>query len=255
MSKPHGSFTWYELMTKDAAAAADFYGAVVGWTSQQVGGGDMPYTVLQVGPQGVAGILTIPPEAQGPGPVWIGYISVDNVDAYVEKVVAAGGSLHRPASDIPGILRFAVVADPQGAAFVLFTPFSDAPPPPALPDKPGYTAWRELMAADWEAAFGFYSGLFGWTKGAAHDMGPMGTYQLFVDGGETVGGMMTKPAQLPQPFWNFYFRVDSIAAAVDRLKAAGGTVLMGPHQVPSNDWIVQGRDPQGAMFALISPTP
>ncbi len=255
MSKPHGSFTWYELMTQDAAAAADFYGSVVGWTSQQMGGGDIPYTVLQAGQQGVAGILTMPPEAVGPGPVWIGYISVDDVDAYVEKVVAAGGSLHRPASDIPGILRFAVVADPQGAAFVLFTPFSDAAPPPALPDKPGYTAWRELMATDWESAFGFYSNLFGWTKGAPHDMGPMGTYQLFVDGGETVGGMMTKPAQLPRPFWNFYFRVDSVAAAVDRLKAAGGSVLMGPHQVPSNDWIVQGQDPQGAIFCLLSPTP
>jgi len=180
---------------------------------------------------------------------------VDDVDAYVGKVVDAGGSLHRPASDIPGILRFAVVADPQGAAFVLFTPFSDTPPPPPIPDKPGYCAWRELMAGDGESAFAFYSRLFGWTKGATHDMGPMGIYQLFVDQGETVGGMMTKPPQAPRPHWNFYFRVDSVGAAVDRLKAAGGTVLMGPIQVPSNDWVVQGQDPQGAMFALISSTP
>lgn len=255
MSTPHGSFTWYELMTPDPAAAAAYYGDVIGWTSQ-VMPGETPYTVLQVGEQGVAGILATPPDAQGMNPFWIGYISVDEVDAYVEKVVAAGGALHRPASDVPGILRFAVVADPHGAPFVLFTPFSDAPPPPALPVKAGYPAWRELMAGDLDTAFAFYSSLFGWTKGEGHDMGPMGVYQLFVDGGETVGGMMTKPAQMPAPpHWNFYFQVDGVGAAVDRLKGAGGTVMNGPMQVPGGQWVVQAQDPQGAHFCLVSFAP
>ncbi len=253
MPSPHGSFTWYELITPNAAAAAEFYGAVVGWNARPVAGGPMDYTVLQMGETGVAGILTLP--AGGPPPVWLGYISVDDLDAHLDRLTKAGGSIHQPPVEIPDMLRFSVVADPQGAAFVLFQPYSDAAPPPALPDKPGFTAWRELMAGDGAAAFDFYSSLFGWTKAEAHDMGPMGVYQLFADKGETVGGMMTKPPNLPAPAWTFYFRVDAIGAAAERLKTAGGTVVNGPMQVPGGDWIVQAQDPQGAKFALHSPNP
>ena len=117
--------------------------------------------------------------------------------------------------------------------------------------------WRELMAGDMPAAFDFYAAQFGWTKTVGHDMGPMGVYQLFNDGsgaGDT-GGMMTKPAQMPAPGWNYYFTVDSVSAAVERLKAGGGTVINGPMQVPGDAWIVQAIDPQGAMFALTSAAP
>jgi predicted enzyme related to lactoylglutathione lyase len=64
--------------------------------------------------------------------------------------------------------------------------------------------------------------------------------------------MMTKPPFLPVAMWNYYFRVDSVDAAVERIKAAGGTVTNGPMEVPSGDWIVQGTDPQGAAFSLLS---
>jgi predicted enzyme related to lactoylglutathione lyase len=46
--------------------------------------------------------------------------------------------------------------------------------------------------------------------------------------------------------------VDSIGAAIKRVEAAGGKVVNGPHQVPGDSWIVQGQDPQGAMFSLVS---
>jgi predicted enzyme related to lactoylglutathione lyase len=80
----------------------------------------------------------------------------------------------------------------------------------------------------------------------------MGTYQVFATGAGPVGGMMTKTADLPAPTWMYYFNVAAMDAAVDRVKAGGGQILMGPHQVPGDQWIVQGLDPQGAMFALLS---
>jgi uncharacterized protein len=83
-------------------------------------------------------------------------------------------------------------------------------------------------------------------------MGPMGIYQLFAHGGETIGGMMTKPAQMPVPAWNYYFNVDAASAAAQRAKDKGGEIINGPMEVPGGSWIVQGRDPQGAMFALLS---
>ena len=86
------------------------------------------------------------------------------------------------------------------------------------------------------------------------DMGPMGTYRLFDMGDNKPmgdGGMMTKPPQMPVCAWSFYFIVDHITSAIERVKAGGGTVMMGPTQVPGGGWIIQGQDPQGGMFALV----
>jgi predicted enzyme related to lactoylglutathione lyase len=94
--------------------------------------------------------------------------------------------------------------------------------------------------------------MFGWTKADTIEMGEMGQYQLFATGAEPVGGMMTKPPAIPRPFWGYYFNVPALDAAVVRVKAAGGAILMGPAEVPGPMWIVQGTDPQGVYFALVS---
>ena len=107
-----------------------------------------------------------------------------------------------------------------------------------------------MLAADWEKAFAFYGELFDWQKADA-DVGPMGTYQVFSAGGQSIGGMYTKPAMVPVPFWLYYFNIGDIDLAMKRVKAGGGQILNGPIEVPSNRWIVQCTDPQGAMFALV----
>ena len=83
----------------------------------------------------------------------------------------------------------------------------------------------------------------------------MGTYRIFDEGDHKQmgdGGMMIKPPQVPVSHWTFYFHVDSIKAAIARVESGGGKVLNGPTQVPGGAWIIQGQDPQGAMFALVS---
>jgi uncharacterized protein len=248
-------FVWYELMTTDAKAAESFYRKVVGWNVQDASQGDMKYTALLAGDAPVAGLMTLPKEAcdAGARPGWLGYVGVDDVEAYAGRVTKAGGKIHVPPTDIPNIGRFAVVADPQGVTFNLFKPSADMSRPAADPAKPGIVGWHELLAVDGEKAFAFYADLFGWTKAEAIDMGVMGRYQLFAAGGAPIGGMMTKPAGVPAPFWTYYFQVDGIGAAMERLKAGGGTVINGPMQVPGGSWIVQGLDPQNAMFSLVSP--
>jgi hypothetical protein len=64
--------------------------------------------------------------------------------------------------------------------------------------------------------------------------------------------MMTKPPQVPVPYWNFYFVVPAIRAAEKKILAGGGQILVAPMQVPGGGWILQARDPQGAVFALTS---
>jgi predicted enzyme related to lactoylglutathione lyase len=107
---------------------------------------------------------------------------------------------------------------------------------------------------DGPAVWDFYARLFGWTKGEGMDMGPMGIYQLFEIDGVPAGAIMTKEPDQPRPGWRFYFQVDAIDAAVRRLNGRGGAVTMGPHQVPGGNWVLHGRDPQGALFALMSMT-
>jgi predicted enzyme related to lactoylglutathione lyase len=249
-------FLWYELMTTDLEAATDFYRGVVGWTAADAGGANAGYTIFSAEGRGVAGAMAIPDEARarGKGPGWMGYIAIDDTDAAAERIASAGGSIHRPPADIPEVGRFAVVADPGGAPFMLLTPTPRGDAPPSAPRMtPGHVGWHELYAADGDAAFLFYAEQFGWSEVSTMDMGPMGTYRIWSAGGdEGVGGMMTKPPQAPQPVWLFYFVVDSVEAAAARIAERGGSVRMGPMEVPDGSWVVQAFDPQGGMFALVS---
>jgi predicted enzyme related to lactoylglutathione lyase len=246
-----GNFFWYELMTSDPEAARKFYGDVVGWGVQD---GTDGYRLFTTEGRGVAGLMELPEHVREGGgqPCWMGYISVDDVDEAVEEIEEEEGEVHRAPFEIPGIIRLAVVADPQGAVFVVAKGLIEAPPESA-PGTPGTVGWHELYAEDAEEAFAFYESLFGWTKTDTMDMGPSGVYRMFAMGGPTVGGMMDKPEQVPVACWLFYFNVPALDAAIERLKAGGGQVIVGPIEVPGGLWIVQGTDPQGAHFALVAP--
>lgn len=262
MTDVTGQFFWYELMTSDPQAAIAFYGDVVGWDSApfDTAPGMDPYHILLGSAGALAGVMAIPAEAKACGmtPWWGGYIGSDDVDADVARLTAAGGSVKRAAEDIPGVGRFAVMADPGGAIFMLLrgsSPDEDAPPAPE-PGAIGHVGWHELYAGNFAADLTFYTGQFGWSRGDAMDMGEMGSYQLVSQTGggdfaDMTGGIMPVPAQMPGPLWLFYFIVGDIDAAVERVTAGGGTVLNGPMEVPGGGWIIQASDPQGAMFALV----
>jgi hypothetical protein len=254
MSDIHGRFIWYELMTPDTAGAKAFYGDVVGWNSQDMPMPDGTYSVLDVNGAGVGGVMELPPEAktQGVPPNWTGYVAVDDVDATARKAASLGGSVMRPPQDIPGVGRFAIIADPGGAVLAVMTPVPPEQPRPELArGTPGRTDWHELYAGDLERASAFYGELFGWRKDSDFDMGDMGPYRLFANQEGQIGGMMRKPEQAPTPAWLYYFQVGDIDAAAERVKAGGGQVLSGPMEVPGGDWVLQAQDPQGAMFALV----
>jgi hypothetical protein len=249
-----GAFVWYDLMTTDTGAAQAFYSSVIGWEAEDSQTPGMTYTLLKVEGRPAAGLMDLPQEALAAGvpPCWTGYVAVDDVDAMAQAFVADAGAVRRPPEDIPGVGRFAVVADPQGAVLCLFK--GQGEPPAALPPQtPGLVSWHELITSDPEAAFAFYAKHFGWTKGDAMNMGEMGTYQIVMRGDVAVGGMMRQPPQVTARYWGFYFNVTDINAAIDRVNAGGGTILHGPVQVPGGSWIAQARDPQGAFFAMVAP--
>lgn len=251
-SKP-AKFVWYDLMTPEMKTSADFYARVVGWTIADSGMPGMNYSILKAGGIDVGGMMPPPPGTDGMPPMWNGHIFASDVDASAKKAVRLGGKIKQEATDIPGVGRFAVIADPSGATFILFKPNSSEPRAVVPDGTPGHIGWRELHAGDGKAAWEFYSGMFGWTKDRAMDMGPMGVYQLFAAGGPAIGAMMTKTPDTPVPHWRYYFNVDAIDAAAARVTKAGGKIVQQPMEVPNNQWIIVCTDPQGAEFALLAP--
>ncbi len=249
------NFFWYELMTSDLAEAEKFYPPVVGWATQEFPGSTMRYVVVNAAGVGVGGMMTIPDEAarMGARPAWVGYIRAGDVDKQTADLAAAGGHVHRPPQDIPGVGRFSVVADPQGAMFMLLQP-NGAEQAQADPMTPGHVGCCELMTSDWQSAFDFYSSQYGWTKGQAIEMGEMGTYQTFMQTPLQGGGMMNRAPHMPISYWGFYFAVEGIDAAAKRCTDNGGSIVFGPMQVPGGQWIVNCMDPQGAHFSMVSNT-
>ena|SRR5215467_1831832 len=119
--KTHGAFSWSELMTTDPDAAREFYTQLFGWGSKSM---DMPngkYTTVQVGDTSIAGLMKIPPEAQGTPPNWGCYVTVDDVDATCKRAQELGAKVIVPVMDIPTVGRMAVIQDPQGAVLSVIT--------------------------------------------------------------------------------------------------------------------------------------
>jgi predicted enzyme related to lactoylglutathione lyase len=244
-----GRFIWHELLTTDTAAAAAFYPKVVPWRTQP---SSMPgYTIWMAGQSQVGGLMAQPSDAAGTPPQWLIYIGTPNVDATAEHAQRLGARVVKPAADIPNVGRFAVLADPQGATFALYTP---GPTGGAIPTPgAGVFSWHELATTDVAGALRFYGELFGWTKGQGHDMGAMGVYQIFERFGSMVGGMCNVQGPATPPSWLSYVQVADSSRAVAAAKSAGGRLLHGPVEVPGGSWIALFMDPQGGAFAVQEP--
>jgi uncharacterized protein len=260
MAGKRGAFIWYELMTTDPEGAQAFYEPVVGW-SMTVGHGKTNDYGFLTAPDGamVGGLLRLTDEMAGHGarPMWIGYIEVGDVDTLVSEIEAKGGKCLMPARDVEIAGRMAMVSDPGGVPFYVMKPTPPADPPAVSTpvfepeNNRGHCGWNELMAADAGRETAFYTSLFGWSLPEPMDMGEYGKYQFIAHDGVTIGAIMGMMPGAPQPLWNHYFWVPGIAVARDRIEAHGGQVINGPMEVPGGGWIVQGIDPQGAMFSLV----
>ena len=241
-----GRFVWHELLTNDTAGAAAFYPKVLPWRTAP---SSMPgYTIWMAGQTQIGGLMALPSESGSTPPHWLVYVGTPNVDSTCSQAQGVGARIVKPPADIPNVGRFAVLSDPQGATFAVFTPGGG--PPPGTPPVQGGFSWHELATTDVAAALRFYGQLFGWTKGPGHDMGAMGIYQLFEHGGTQAGGICNVQGPSTAPSWLSYVHVADSGRAVAAAKAAGGRLLHGPMEVPGGSWIAMMMDPQGGAFAV-----
>ncbi len=238
-----GRFLWHELNTADTATAQSFYSKVLGWKTQPWEL-DPSYTLFVANSGPVGGTSSESGPAQ-----WISYIGTDDIEATVTQAQELGAVVTKQISDMPNGGRYALLDDPQGAPFGVYQSTSDHGPQKAA--KRGEHSWHELATDDYQAAFEFYSALFGWEAVGEHDMGaPNGVYFMFGRDGVPVGGTYNRLPEMPPPAWTAYVRVRDTQKVVPKATAEGATLIAGPMEVPGGDWIAQFVDPQGAIFAV-----
>jgi predicted enzyme related to lactoylglutathione lyase len=116
-----GAMAWNELYTNDTGKAQAFYTSLFNWGTEKMEG-PMDYTMFKNQDtlresRSAGGMMAISEEMAQVPPNWLVYFCVANCDETVAKAPELGGKAIVPGQDIPGIGRFAILQDPQGAAF------------------------------------------------------------------------------------------------------------------------------------------
>jgi predicted enzyme related to lactoylglutathione lyase len=119
MDTTPGIVSWNELMTRDAAASAKFYTALFGWTREDLDTGAAGYSVFKAGDRPVGGMIVLPVDAESMPVMWVGYVTVKDLEASAAKAVELGGKILKDITEIQ-MGRFAIISDPQGAIIGLW---------------------------------------------------------------------------------------------------------------------------------------
>jgi predicted enzyme related to lactoylglutathione lyase len=240
-----GKFVWHEQVSSDPKQAQDFYTQLFGWGVEAFKPGEVDYTMISSGGQSHGGFSKALEGA--PPPHWLGHVQVENVDETIEKAKSAGGKLAAGPFEMGEVGRIAIITDPQGAFVSAYQPATEGP------GSEGVFVWDELGTTDVDGAQRFYEDVFGWTT---TDMGSeYGGYRMFQRGETRIAGLMALPDASMHPLWQPYVAVDDADATTAKAKQLGGSALMEPMDVPKVGRIAVLRDPQGAVFGIIKPTP
>lgn len=252
MAKPSaGRFVWHELATNDVKRALAFYAELFGWTSTDSDMGGSKYTMLKSGSTDIGGVMPLGAAEKSP-PHWRAYCAVEDVDAAARRAKELGGKVLVPPTDIPGVGRFAAVADPQGAVLLPFRGTGDMPEADGPPPN-GTFCWDELLTTDLDAAGKFYSAIYGYEI-EAKPMERHGTYLVLKRGDRRAGGIMMRPTPEIPPHWGAYVAVASVETAAKRALSLKGTVMVPPTDIEKMGRFAVLADPTGATISVFEET-
>ena len=250
----HGKVVWYELESKDPAKSKAFWSELIGWQVEPQEMGGVTFDLVKANDKEVAIIQKA--EGKKAKSRWVPYVSVPDVDAAVAAVEQNKGKVVKPAQDVPDVGRFAVVTDPNGAAFALFKS-SKSDDPDAAP-KSGEFVWVENLTRNKKAhqtAIAFYPTVVGYTtsttemgEGKKKDSYDMLSYEER----PRAGIDQAKPASLGGQ-WLPWVMVDDVDAIVGKVKKLKGRVIVKPHDLPTVGRAAVVADPTGAVLGLLKP--
>ena len=122
-----GDFGWCELRTDNPKGAKAFYRSLFGWEVRDADTSADAYSVIELDGVPIGGIMAVPQGTSGKKAHWGACVNVDNVDATVARARNLGGRVLVATQEIPGIGRFAVLEDPQGAELAVISFLEQSP--------------------------------------------------------------------------------------------------------------------------------
>jgi predicted enzyme related to lactoylglutathione lyase len=260
---------WIDTSQPDPAAARDFYASLFGWEFEDV----MPpesesrYFIGRIRGGDVAAVGSIP-EGAPPMALWNTYIWVDSADETAAKAADAGGKVLREAFDVMDAGRMAVLADTEGAAFMVWQ--AKQHKGARVVNEHGALNFNGLNTRDVEGAKAFYGAVFGWqtlalpggvemwtlpgygdhleklTPGLRKQVAEVGGPAGFEDVVASINPIGDDQPDVPA-HWGVTFGTDDADATAAKATELGGNVVVPPFDAP---WVRSTvlTDPQGAMF-------
>lgn len=244
-----GRFVWHDLMTTDLPTAVKFYRSLFPeWSLQAIPtGGPVAYHSIRANGLDCGGICPIAADGGIPSH-WLGYVAVDDCAAAVRRTESAGGRCLVPMMSVPGVGKFAVVADPQGAILKPFEIEKNV----SLPATPrsGQFAWDEVLAPDVSELRRFYESVFGWSS-METPIENTGVYSLFKVGQDNVAGGISMPDDSDHPaYWLPYLYADDLDQRSAQAASLGAVTCVPPQDIPGIGRFAVHTDPTGSNFAL-----
>lgn len=248
-----GKIIWHDLLTDTPKESQRFYEELFGWEFERIGPNfgaiaSANYMLIRHDGQLIGGMIDESRlDTDEEISQWVVLMSTDNIDAAVEKLQSAGGTVFTPPTNLADRGRIAVVTDPQGALFALLET-KDGDPLDAVPPINGFL-WNEVWAEDVEAATKFYQDLVGLDVDEK-SVTAEEAYRYLRDGDTPRFGILPKPVEDVPPLWATYVRVEDPAAIVARVEELGGRVLVDTQDRPMGGKVALIADPSGAGIAL-----
>lgn len=243
---------WADLSSPDVKASVSFYAALFDWAAidTQPDDDEGGYRMFLHKDKPAAGLGDLPPD--GRPPVWMSYISVDDIDAVNERVLDAGGNTFMPPTEVMNFGRTAIFADPEGAVFCVWE--AKAHKGAGHTNEVGAMTWTELATREPDKAIEFYGKVFGWSADA-EELAGEAHYTSWMLDGKPVAGLMEIGERFEDeipPHWMTYFGVEDVDAAAKRLVEIGGIVAVEPQKGGPTRFAVFA-DPHGSVFGVIEP--
>ncbi|GFE83771.1 glyoxalase [Steroidobacter agaridevorans] len=244
-----GKVVWNDLITDDLAAVRAFYSGLFGWTYDDAGSRHgHKYVLARAGNAYVGGILEVDDRADGkPLSRWLPYVSVDDVDAAVQRTKSEGGRVAVPPTKV-NLGRVAAIIDPEGAVIGLARSRIGDPDETSTAPALGRIVWTELLANNPQQAAKFYAAVVGYEPLTAARRG--GEYTWLTHRGTRRAGLFENPSSEAEPVWLTFFAVDDPAASAERVQTLGGRVVLPPSPTLRDNTIAVVTDPTGAILVL-----
>lgn len=253
-ARHNGRIVWHDLLTNTPAESRKFYSELFGWEFEKPGidigfGDESSYMLIRHNGNLIGGMVDANALDRDVNiSQWVTVMSVDDIDAAVNRVAADGGNVLTQATELGSRGTLAVVAGPDRAIFAMIQT-RDGDPAERQPAHNEWL-WNELWTDDVDRATSFYQQLVGFQleNHAIDDTNR--TYRVLKAGDKPRVGILANPFEGEHPVWVNYIRVEDPKAITTLVENLGGRVIVEAQRRDIGGEVAFIAGPSGAGVAL-----